>query len=170
MTNDNPTLERLLQQKEALYARTDLDADEKDRLARRLRREIRKVRGGPAPKDPASGTTTRRKRSAHGQAVRGEIRLASDNPDEFSQFKAEVQEFLTDLGLDWRDPSSLLQDSAPAYGLDFVYLYEHDVTGEQLIDKFRTRWANKEPKWFSVNGVDAGEILLLGPLPSGMVN
>lgn len=165
---ENNRLNQLIQQKEALAGRSDLTSDEKDQMARRIRREIRKLKAESGDTSTAS-SAPRRSRSKREVGLPGEIRSATKNPAEFIQFKAEVQEYLTDLGLECRDPSDLIHDTHPAHGFDLVYIYEHDVTGDQLIEKFRSRWANKDPKWFSVSGQDTAEILLLGPLPAAMV-
>lgn len=163
-------LEALMRQKEALYARTDLDPEEKDKLARRLRRQIRKVRGD----DPSSGGSSgdasrpasRSRRSRRNPSGTG--RSASGQPELFTQWKAELLEFLVDIGLDWRDPHDLLNQ--PTMGISLVTMFEDDVAGDQLFLKFQHRWANKDPLWFSTHGTGTAEILLLGPLPGAMTS
>ncbi len=158
-------LDALYRQKEALASRTDLSEEEKDKLARTLRRKIRKLRD-PQEERPAA---QRRVRESNSRSGRHAVRLASDHPEDFEQFKAEVMEWLTDIPLEYKQQSDLIQNRMTGHGISLVMMFEEDITGDQIMEKFHDRWANKEPTWFSMYGEGFAEVLLLGPLPVAMI-
>ena len=163
-------LDSLMRQKEALQNRKDLSEEDKDRLARTLRRQIRKARLTDGSPEPLTGQrqteSTPRVRRARGSAV--VHRSVFNDPELFAEFKGEVQEWLQDTGLTYQDSHELVENKVYGYGLSFVFLFENDVTGDQIMEKFHNRWANKQPTWYAVRGEGTAEILLLGPLPLGM--
>lgn len=164
-------LQELLDQKVQLQHRTDLSPEEKDRLGKKLRREIRKLGGTVRVlSDPEAvyehrevGSTSDRKSRAIPSG-----RSAKYQKREFQSYKEELLTELQDLGLEWKDPHDLLD--IPAAGYSFVFMYELEVKASKIIENFKNQWAQQKPEWFAVIGEGSGEYMVMGPLPRGMVH
>lgn len=162
-------LQELLKQKQNLDQRTDLTPEEKDKLAKRLRREIRKLGGTVRVLKDADATyephsTGPRDLGGHHIPTRS----AKYQKREFQSYKEELLLELQDSGLEWKDPHDVLD--TPAAGYSFVFMYELEVEASLLIERFKNQWSQQAPEWFTILGDGAGEYLVIGPLPQGMVH
>lgn len=161
-------VELLLQRKETIRNDSSLSEDEKDKLLRKVRRDLRKIRGSSRTDDDSSDEPTQPKTKRERRFKEPESRNWQANPAAFQDYKADILMKLTDLGLDLKDPADLLDVTVQGY--DLALGYNDRVSVEDLLQKFRDRWSNHEPKFYAITGGETMEILLMGPIPAGMVN
>ena len=161
-------LEALLKQKAELNRRDDLTPEEKQHLGRTLRRKIRQL-GGTCRvlNEGASSDTPRAPRSAT-RSNRGSAKgISRVQTKEFTDYVESLLATLAEKGLEWKTVGELLDITA--YGYSLLASWEANITADELIEKFRHRWASASPKWFAVGDENSRtDYILMGPLPVSM--
>lgn len=169
--DNEEAIRKLIEQKEALATRTDLSEEDRDKLARRLRREIRRLGGSVRTfgnPDVALGekkeSITRSRRTSPEPIFRD----ASKHPEELAQYIREIEEFLQDQPVKAQKEADV-PINVIAHGFDLTRAWEVQATPAMIVERFLHRWGCL-PTSFSV--VSTGSIpgLYLWPLPENRVH
>lgn len=186
MENQNPELlERLKsleKQKEEVMARTDISSNDRSDAAKRLRREIRKVKERLGLREVGDrSTSTRSERPSEDQdetsekSVRGS-RIRSHQKheltaEELAHYVEKIKNELMENGLPELEGGKIpINCVTQAY--DMILCAERNISLLQIINKFKSRWNDFEPEWFTFtsNSMTKDGTLHFGPLPKGMTN
>lgn len=165
MSNDE--LESLLKQKAELSGRTDLTPEQKDKLARTLRRKIRQLGGtcrvldggvvNKSEKTETGEKTPRARSSRFIKKIRPHQQLA------YNEYCETITKALTESGLERKTRDTII--GLNTYGYSIPLMHRDSVTATELIEKFRHRWSSHSPQWFYTDDQETKEYILLGPIP-----
>jgi len=165
----NEQLDILLKKKAEIASQTGLDSEERKKLLRRIRREIRQIRGPSADssEEGEEGAEPRPRRSRRSKDENPVLRDYRKDLEGFKAFKLSAIQYYLDQGLIQKDLKSVPHDQTMAM-FSFIQMFEFMVEPSQALEKFRTRWADHDPEWFTIIGTDLFEEVAFGPLPSAM--
>ena len=161
MSNDE--LEMLLDQKAKLDSRTDLTTEQKQKLARTLRRKIRQLGGtcrvlsANDTADPKEKTPRQPRASRFTKKVRPAQQLA------LQEYAKKIILELQELGLEKASKESIINQYT--YGYSIPLMHQKNILANELVDKFKHRWASHSPKYFYTDEGETKEYILLGPIP-----
>lgn len=149
-----------LQAKKAeIEARTDLDPEERHKLLRRIRKQIRQAGGSSkhAGSEPGVPRAKRERRSNFAAPV-----IQSMSDDQLTSFVNEIRAFLQDgLGMPERAETV---SSEFGHVFDLKQSFLHGFTNpEQFLIRFRELW-NKQPGWWYIRKQGNVPLLFLGPV------
>ncbi len=183
-----PELVKLIEQKSQIEANTRLNAAERKKALRQIRRRIREVKtahgieyGSREPSDP---NMTDEEREARKKARRAERRSARVQEYDamgvavqmdrdwrvehaaFQELVNSIEPTFINLGLLYMDGDTL--KTQPGMGFDIVQVFERRKTLDILLTKFEQRWMGAKPTWFGITMQGEVPILVLGHLPPVM--
>ncbi len=163
----NDELDSLLKQKAELSGRTDLTPEQKDKLARTLRRKIRQLGGTCRVLD--GGVVNKSEKTETGEKVpraRSSRFIKKIRPHQqlaYNEYWETITKALVELGLERKSRDSIM--GLNTYGYSIPLMHRENVTALELIDKFKHRWSSHAPQWFYPGDQEIKEYILLGPIP-----
>lgn len=132
----------------------------------------------PAQPQPSWGEVGSENQDLLDKARRRQRKAKEESPISWQADPAAFQNFVNQVLIVFSNPlpagygvESVTEEVAyarPVYGVDLALAYEDHATPEDLIVKYRARWANHSPEYMCLSSKAGVPLLLLGPLPNHM--